>query len=410
MFFNLLHPSINLMLSKTELLKLLADLESDRIERTTSTTDTDKFSEAICAFSNDFPTYKLPGYLIIGVEDKSGSVSGLTVSDKLLKDLAGIRNNGQILPQPAITVQKYSFDRGEVAVVEVFPSLFPPVRFKGRVWIRNGPTRAIANEAEERRLSEKRTTTAKSFDTMPAVGSALTDLNFELFQLTYLPNAIDGETLAANHRDIQLQLASLRLYDITYHCPTYGGILILGINPKYYVSGAYVQYVRFSGESMDSEVLNEEEFSGDLLSIMRKLDLFVKNNVIERPVHKTALQEEIYRAYPFKAIRELLNNAIMHRDYQSNAPVKFYEFSNRIEISNPGGLYGSARPDNVPNQNDYRNPVIAEALKTLGYVNRFNRGIATAQAELKLNGNPPAEFIFNLPLHFSVTLFKKSVS
>lgn len=395
------------MLSNTELLALLSHMESDLAERTVSITDTDKFSEAICAFSNDFPNHKLPGYLIIGVEDKTGKVSGLTVTDKLLKDLAAIRNNGQILPQPSITVQKYSLTGGDVAVVEVFPSLFPPIRYKGRVWIRNGPTKAIANEAEERRLSEKRTASAKSFDTMPAVGSSLTDLNLEVFKLTYLPNAIDSETLAANHRDTKLQLASLRLYDISYDCPTNAGILILGTNPKYFVPGAYVQYVRFLGETMDTDIVNEEEFSGDLLSIMRKLDLFVKNNVIERPVQTSVLKEETFRAYPYKAIRELLNNAIMHRNYESNAPVKFYEFSHRIEISNPGGLYGSARPDNFPNQNDYRNPVIAEALKTLGYVNRFNRGIATAQAELQSNGNPAAEFIFNLPLYFNATLFQK---
>jgi ATP-dependent DNA helicase RecG len=44
----------------------------------------------------------------------------------------------------------------------------------------------------------------------------------------------------------------------------------------------------------------------------------------------------------------------------------------------PGGLYGSERPDNFPHQNDYRNPIIAEALKIMGYVNKFNRGIAIA--------------------------------
>jgi ATP-dependent DNA helicase RecG len=100
------------MLSTQELLAMLSDLESDRVERTVSQNNTDKFSEAICAFSNDFPNHKLPGYLIIGAEDKTGKVVGDTVSDKLLKDLAAIRNNGQILPQPSITVQKYVLPEG----------------------------------------------------------------------------------------------------------------------------------------------------------------------------------------------------------------------------------------------------------------------------------------------------------
>lgn len=62
---------------------LMADLESYRIERTVSTNNTDKFSEAICAFSNDFPAHRLPGYLLIGVDD-TGMPSGLRVTDRLL--------------------------------------------------------------------------------------------------------------------------------------------------------------------------------------------------------------------------------------------------------------------------------------------------------------------------------------
>lgn len=397
------------MLSQQELIDMLSDLESDRIERTISENNTDKFSEAICAFSNDFPNHKQPGYLIIGAEDKTGKVVGLTISDKLLKDLAAIRNNGQILPQPAMTVSPYILPEGKLAVVEVFPSPFPPTRYKGRIWIRVGPSKAIANETEELRLSEKRAANAKTFDVSPAFNSTLTDINIELFKLTYLPNAIDSEILAANHREIKQQLASLRLYDSVHDCPTYAGVLILGNNPKFYMPGAYVQYVQYIGDTMDSDVLNEIEFSGDLLSMMRQLDLFVKNNIEERPVMVSSLKETIVRTYPFKAIRELLNNAVMHRNYESNAPVKFYEFSDRIEISNPGGLYGSARPDNFPHQNDYRNPIVAEALKIMGYVNKFNRGIAIAQAELKTNGNPQAEFIYYLPLHFSVTIYKKTI-
>jgi ATP-dependent DNA helicase RecG len=395
------------MLNENELRALLANLESDRAERTVSLKNTDKFSEAICAFSNDFPNHKLPGYLIVGADDKTGSLAGISVSDELLKDLASIRNNGQILPQPAITIQKYTFPEGDVAVVEVFPSPFPPVRYKGRVWIRNGPTKAIANEAEELRLTEKRTASAKTFDIIPSTGSNLDDLNLQLFQTTYLPGAIDAETLAKNHRDLKQQLASLRLYDLAFDCPTFAGILLLGNNQKYQLPGAYIQYVHFAGTGLESEVLNQVEFSGDLIALMQQLDQFVKNNIEQRPVRVSILKEEIQVTYPARAIRELLNNAVMHRNYESNAPIKFYEFEDRIEISNPGGLYGSARPDNFPNQNDYRNPVLAEALKILGYVNRFNRGIATAKAELVSNGNPEPKFEYTLPLHFSVTIFKK---
>ena len=55
-------------------------------------------------------------------------------------------------------------------------------------------------------------------------------------------------------------------------------------------------------------------------------------------------------------------NAIMHRLYESTSPVRFYWFSDRIEVQNPGGLFGEATPENFPRQNSYRNPVIAEAM------------------------------------------------
>ena len=94
--------------------------------------------------------------------------------------------------------------------------------------------------------------------------------------------------------------------------------------------------------------------------------------------------------------------ACMHRDMQSNTPLRFYEFARHLEILNAGGLYGNARPENFPSVNDYRNPLVASAMKTLGYVNMFNRGVGQVQTDLKENGNPPAEFNVNLITAFKV--------
>jgi len=106
--------------------------------------------------------------------------------------------------------------------------------------------------------------------------------------------------------------------------------------------------------------------------------------------------------YPYTAIRELLLYACMHRDMQSNTPLRFYEFASHLEILNAGGLYGNARPENFPSVNDYRNSLVASAMKTMGYVNMFNRGVGQVQADLKENGNQPAEFNVNLITAFKV--------
>lgn len=126
---------------------------------------------------------------------------------------------------------------------------------------------------------------------------------------------------------------------------------------------------------------------------MRELQLVIDVNIRTTLQNATSLKEQKIFSYLQRAIREFLLNAIMHRDYQSHVPIRFYWFKSHIEIQNPGGLYGSASL-NFPNQNDYRNLVIAEALKTLGYVNKFGHGILRAKAELKKNGNPEPDFNF----------------
>ena len=106
--------------------------------------------------------------------------------------------------------------------------------------------------------------------------------------------------------------------------------------------------------------------------------------------------------YPYKVLRELTMNAVMHRDYQANMPTRLYQYDRHIEIMNPGGLYGQARPENFPHVNDYRNSVVAEMMKNLNYVNMFNHGVSEVQDLLKENQSPAAEFNVNLVTAFSV--------
>lgn len=279
------------MLNEKTLLELMADLESDHVERTVSTKDKNKFCEAICAFSNDFPNRQKPGYLMIGVDDQ-GKPSGLKVTDALLLNLAAIRSDGNVLPLPAMTVQKYTLPDGEIAVVEVLPSDLPPVRYRGQVWIRVGPRRAIANETEERILSERRGMSARTFDSRPCMGSVLSDLSLDLFLVTYLPNAVSADIIAENHRDVKEQLASLRFYDLQKDCPTYGGLLLFGKDPLQWMPGAYMQFVRFEGDSLVSDPETEQVLSGDLMTLLRELDNLVDLHLRSVPAAISRLREQ----------------------------------------------------------------------------------------------------------------------
>jgi ATP-dependent DNA helicase RecG len=370
----------------------MEDLESDRVERTVSTTNTDKLGEAICAFANDFPNHRQAGYLLLGVTD-DGKLSGLTVTDQTLQNLGAIRSDGNIQPLPAMVVNRYSFDDGGVVVVKVTPSDLPPVRYKGRVWIRVGPRRALASEHEERILSERRVSFARSFDASPCLESTREDLALSQFE-AYRTEAVAQDVIEANNRSLEEQLASLRLFNLQTSTATNAGILLIGKNPRFYIPGAYIQFLNLPGTDLTDIPSDQAEISGDLLSVLRELDSRIKAVNKHSLIAITPLKERLLGEYPEGAIRELLMNAVVHRNYQSNTPIRFYWFEDRIEIHNPGGLYGEATPENFPSQSSYRNPIIAEAMKALGYVNRYGYGVRRAQRLLADNGNPPAEFHF----------------
>lgn len=109
---------------------LLADLESDRVERKSSLSDRDDIRKAICALANDLPGHRKPGVCFVGVDDR-GRCTQLPITDQLLLMLANFRSDGNLLPFPTVTVQKRILGGCELAVVLVEPADAPPVRFHG---------------------------------------------------------------------------------------------------------------------------------------------------------------------------------------------------------------------------------------------------------------------------------------
>lgn len=86
--------------------------------------------------------------------------------------------------------------------MEVFPSDLPPVRYKGRVWIRVGPRRAIASEAEERILAERRVAQARTWDARPCREATLDSLALDLFAVGYRLFAVAPEVIEENNRSL----------------------------------------------------------------------------------------------------------------------------------------------------------------------------------------------------------------
>ncbi len=393
-----------------ELILLLNDLESDRVERKVSFSEPDKIREAICSFANDMPDHKMPGIVFIGAKD-DGSCANLPITDELLRTLADIRSDGNILPIPSMTVGKRHLCGCDLAVIIVQPSYFPPVRYKGRICIRVGPRRAVASMEEEQRLNEKRISGDIPFDLHPIATASISDFDEDIFRRIYLPAAVDLEVLHANERTLEQQMNSLRFLSSKYPpLPTVIGLLTIGKDPAAYIYGAYVQFLRIDGICLDDPIADQKEIHGPLPDLLHQLDEILKANIRIATDIRSSPVEQRHPDYPLDALQQLVRNAVMHRDYAaSNAPVRITWFTDRIEIQNPGGPFGQVTRNNfgTPGITDYRNPNIAEVMRNLGFVQRFGVGIQIARRSLTSNGNP--EPVFDVQENYIlVTVRRKS--
>ena len=253
---------------------MMVDVESDLVERTESFGGDAPTAvrQAICAFANDLPGHNRPGVIFVGVRD-DGSHAELEINDALLHRLAQCRSDGNILPPPSMTVAKHTLGAKEVAVVTVAPADSPPVRFRGRIWIRVGPTRALATAQDERILNEKRRYGDAPFDVRPVRNATLADLDLPRFQYLYLPNAFDADVLAANDRTVEERLAATKMIaSADDPVPTVLGILMLSHKPTDFLPGAYVQFLRFSGRDRHDPVEDSSRFDAAVADTVRDLD------------------------------------------------------------------------------------------------------------------------------------------
>lgn len=385
-------------LTDEQLLDLLSDIESDRAERKESFNGDapEKVRQAICAFANDLPGHGQPGVVFIGAKDRDGELVGIDVTDDLLLTLANIRSDGNILPIPSMSVEKRHLNGKDVAVITVMPADAPPVKYKGRTYIRTGPRRDIANAQDERTLNERRRYRDLPFDLQPISFATLADLNRVVFEEEYLPGAFSADVLEANHRSYEERLSASRMIDaVDSATPTVLGGMVLGNRPRDLIPGNYVQFLRIDGDDLEAPIVDEVAIDGRLGEIVGRLDEKMKAHISTRVDLTSGDVEKRTADYPLAALQQLVRNAVMHRTYEAtNAPIRISWFSDRIEIVSPGGPYGIVNAGNFgqPGITDYRNPHLAEALKVLGYVQRFGVGIASARKLLKENGNPPPEF------------------
>ncbi|MFZ4264985.1 ATP-binding protein [Streptomyces arboris] len=350
----------------------------------------DAIGNAVCAMANDL-VGKGGGDILIGVADDGTPLDNVDTGDRALLALTDLRDDGRILDRPSFTVQAAVYRGKTVIRIHVEASAALPVRFEGVVWVRPGPTTRRATREDERVLAERRRANDGPFDTRPVPRTTVGDLDIDLFRQTYLPSMVGPEVIEENGRPIGQQLSSLHLTTPDGQ-PTALGLLVIGLDPGSCIPGAYAQFIRYQGMDLDAPVVDDQELRQNLVGLAGRLEPLLRSNLRTRLVGE-GFRETPQPDYPLEALREVCMNALMHRNYETSyAPVRIAWFDDRIEVTNPGGPYGQVRDDNFDRVTDYRNPSLAAAMKGLGYVNRFGRGIGRVQASLARNGNPPAEF------------------
>ena len=173
--------------------------------------------------------------------------------------------------------------------------------------------------------------------------------------------------------------------------PTYAALLLFGRYPQQWLPNSTLLAVRFAGESFADEFVRQE-ISGTIPEQLRQAESFLRTN-LRSVVRLTGLAHEEVLEYPFEAVRELLVNAVAHRDYNVQGDnIHLHIFSDRLEVQSPGGLPGPVTLDNLLEARFSRNAVITQVLSDLGYVERLGYGLDRVVAVLRQNGMRPPRF------------------
>ena len=200
--------------------------------------------------------------------------------------------------------------------------------------------------------------------------------------------------------------------------PTVAGELLFGIYPQslfpqYGIIASVVSGLKIGDLGNEGErFIDDKRIEGTIGQMLDEAVLFVSRNM----KHKIIMNEQGKRLdkyeYPIKAIREAILNALVHRDYSihtENCPIRIIMFDDRIEIENPGGLFGRGSLDNLGNMGlDTRNPYIANALELIGVSENRYSGIPIMRMEMKNYSLQPPLFESNSGF-FKVTFYNYPV-
>ncbi len=323
------------------------------------------------------------GLIILGVKEAPVEIVGCNNIQQMLTGLNEFFNNKMsFVLQPKYHVEE--IDGKTILAVHVpecpeehKPCYFKPVGLPDGAYIRDG----IRN----RKLTDNefRTLIANSrqfrFDQSEALNATREDLSIDKIKALLERKEVElkrGAITEVND-DILKNIGVIKDFNSVLK-PTVAGYLIFSkLIPqnKYPYERYTIRCVKYSGSSVSSDIIDKADITGTLDNQIDECYKFVLKNIRKTAFIEGTKRQEKYE-YPEQAIRELIANAIIHRDYSILETFTHINlFDDRIEIANPGNLAPVVTIDNIRSAQFSRNLIIAQRLKDLDYLEEYGRGI-----------------------------------
>lgn len=408
-------------MNRVQLFQLLLNGESSGLEFKRDDTQPQRLAGEIVALLN-----LEGGHILLGVED-DGTVSGLTRGPKQAEEWVMQIARDNVQPAVIPYWETLESDNGMVVGVVTLSADAPDKPYKvksGSSWvtrIRVGTTTRDATREEEERLYQQ--SGWLRYGLKPVLGTSPQDLDSRRLR-DYFVRVLGGKSFPEGDQ-AELERLLLALEFVTtsseHTSATVDGLLLFGKNLERFLPQSGVRAVCYQGTEPDYTVREEELIKGSLTPLGGSGDLVVEPGIVDRAwdfvrrntVASTRLegaQRQERRDYPEEALREVLVNALAHRDYSiAGTDVMLSIFSDRLEVQSPGRLPNTVTIDGLRSGMRYaRNQTLVNVLRDYGYVDARGMGIRNKVIPLMNdhNGTDP-EFVEE-DNRFTVQLWRKT--
>jgi len=339
-------------MTETELLQILARGEDSQHQFKRDFTNADALAAELAALANG-----LGGQILIGVAD-DGQLTGLTSQDiGRINQLLSNAASQHVRPPLSPRSQNLKTAQGLVLVVDVLPGINKPyLDLQGRVWVKNGADKRHVTAREEMQRMFQAGGLVQA-DQVPVRNTAWADIDeraFARYVERRFKQSQDQNALPLPSVFENLQLAIDGV-------PNLAGMLLFGKYPERHLHVCMIAAVCFPGTKLsDNRYLDSENIQGTLEEQFQRGMGFIKRNLHHvqgnQGFNSLGLLE-----IPEEAFIELLVNALVHRDFFTNATIRLFVFADRVEIISPGHLPDSLTHEQIlAGRSNRRNKVLAE--------------------------------------------------